>query len=153
MGDTIEALVDDFDRLHSIELSEELALRATKRFADKEKVTIVQGNSDIELRKILATLDEPTLFWLDGHYSGEFMYEDEYIKTAKGALVTPIIRELEDIFSFQLPHIILIDDARLFNGREDYPTISQIKQLVKSASKIKRKLTVKRDIIRIVPVH
>ena len=151
MGDTIEALKNDFDYLYSIELSEELALRATKRFEDSQKVRIIQGDSGMEIESLIQDIKEPMLFWLDGHYSGEFMYQDEFIKTAKGSLHTPIEKELQLILTSDQPHVILIDDARLFIGQMDYPTIKQIKEIVKKISKFNHKLSVSRDIIRIVP--
>jgi hypothetical protein len=150
MGDTIQSLLNEFKFLYSIELSEGLAHRAQERFKQHHSVKIINGSSDIELKGILKELTEPALFWLDGHYSGEFMYNDEFVKTAKGTLNTPVINELELILNSDLVHIILIDDARMFNGTEDYPTIRTLKNMVKKG-RIKRKLLVKRDIIRILP--
>jgi hypothetical protein len=151
LGDTIQSLLSEFKILYSVELSEELALRAQKRFANADNVKIISGSSDIELKAILNEVKDPVLFWLDGHYSGEFTHNTEFIKTAKGALNTPVVNELKLILSINIPHIILIDDARLFNGTMDYPTIEELSKLVKT-SQLKRKLSVKRDIIRIVPV-
>ncbi|ASU36789.1 hypothetical protein [Mucilaginibacter xinganensis] len=150
LGDTIECLRKDFKFLYSIELSEELASRAQARFSAYENVKIINGSSDVELEHILREVKEPMLFWLDGHYSGEFTYNNEYIKTAKGDLNTPVVSELELIFNSELPHVILIDDARFFNGTDDYPAIRTLKNMLKK-SKVKRELSVKRDIIRIVP--
>jgi hypothetical protein len=151
MGDTIKSLIDEFEHLYSIELSDELATRAKARFANDKHVDIIQGSSDEKLPAILSKLSRPALFWLDGHYSGEFMYNGEFIRTAKGSLDTPVVQEIVLVLSSDLPHVILIDDARLFTGYHDYPTISALKKLLKSG-KIKRKLMVERDIIRIVPV-
>jgi len=151
LGDTIESLKTEFDQLFSIELSEELAERAKERFAGDEHIHILQGSSDVVLPSILDQLETKAIFWLDGHYSGEFMYGDEYIKTAKGTLNTPILKELEQILNCNKEHIILIDDARLFNGKHDYPTIKDLRNILKS-DKNKRELMVIRDIIRILPV-
>jgi hypothetical protein len=151
MGDTVQSLINEFDHLYSIELSDDLAARAKTRFTNDKHVTIMQGSSDAELPAILSKLTLPALFWLDGHYSGEFMYNDEFIKTAKGDLNTPVVKELALIFATGLPHVVLIDDARMFTGHHDYPSISFLKKMLKSGN-IKRQLTVARDIIRIVPV-
>lgn len=150
MGDTIFSLIDEFTFLYSIELSAELAAKAKARFAPYKHVEIISGSSDIELTGILNKLEEPALIWLDGHYSGEFVHNDELVKTAKGTLNTPVVRELELILDSAFAHIILIDDARLFNGTNDYPTIRTLKKLLKTG-KLKRELTVTRDVIRIVP--
>ena len=65
---------------------------------------------------LLKKLNRPCLFWLDGHYSGGV--------TAKADVETPVISELKAILEHHIKgHIILIDDARLFNGTKDYPTI------------------------------
>lgn len=152
-GDTVQALLGQFKKLYSIELSEELAARAKKRFEASPEVTIIQGDSGNEIEKIVKNISEPILFWLDGHYSGDFVHKNELIKTAKGALNTPIERELDVILESGLPHIILIDDAREFNGKHDYPTIGQLKHILKKNKKsIQYTLSVERDIIRIVPM-
>ena len=52
-------------------------------------VTIFQGDSATVLPKLLATIQEPCLFWLDGHYSGGI--------TALGKSITPILDELQTI--------------------------------------------------------
>jgi len=151
MGDTIETLINDFDNLYSIELSEELASGAAKRFEENQKVKIIQGDSGIQIKSIIDYIEKPALFWLDGHYSGEFIYDNKFIKTAKGILNTPIEKELDLILASSLPHVILIDDARLFNGQMDYPTIKHIKRMVKKGTKFNHKIYVDRDIIRITP--
>jgi len=50
------------------------------------------------------------------------------------------------------PHVILIDDARLFNGEGDYPSLDAIRELVKKA-KHPFSVSVKTDIIHIIPAH
>ena len=90
-GDMLAALRDDFDQLITIELDAGLAARATGRFASDSKITIIQGDSARALPAVLATLDQPALFWLDGHFSGGV--------TAKGDAETPIIAELQHLFA------------------------------------------------------
>ena len=50
---------------------------------------MIQGDSGIELMNLAARIDQPSLFWLDGHYSAE--------ETAKGDKETPVIEELQHI--------------------------------------------------------
>lgn len=149
LGDTVEAFKDKFDRIISIELSEELAAKARLRFANTPHITIEQGDSGIVLKKLLASIDGPVLFWLDGHYSSEFFIGKEFIKTAKGEKNTPIEKELDIIFQAALPSVILIDDARLFTGNDDYPTIKQIEMQVKHY-RPEARVFVKTDIIHII---
>jgi hypothetical protein len=104
LGDTVAALRHDFRRIYSIELSPALALRAKKRFQALPHVTILQGDSATVLPSLLADVFEPTLFWLDGHYSGGV--------TAHGGIATPIVEEVEAILAHPMQgHVLLIDDA------------------------------------------
>lgn len=123
MGETMHALEKHFRKLYSIELSHELAVRAQDRFRKHSKIKIIEGDSGAVLPALLSNIRTRCLFWLDGHYSGGV--------TAQGNIDTPIIQELHTIFSHPIrDHVILIDDARLFNGTEDYPTIDKLKQLI-----------------------
>lgn len=149
LGDTVEYFKMKFDKLVSIELSAELASRAKERFAVDNNITIIEGDSSIVLKKIVNELLDPTLFWLDGHFSSSFFVKDEFIQTAKGKKNTPIVEELEIILTAKCHSIILVDDARLFTGREDYPSIRTIKSLVNKYSN-QYKIYVRQDIIYII---
>ena len=151
LGDTIEFFKNSFAKLISIELAADLADRARKRFEKDEHVTIISGDSGKILKEMVKNFSEPMLFWLDGHYSSEFYLGEEFIKTARTDIDTPIKEELLAILSSEFGHFILIDDARLFNGLGDYPTIYQIKKIVRLSGK-QRKVTVKDDMIRIIPI-
>lgn len=70
--------------------------------------------------------------------------------TGKGELNTPIIKELEAIFANSKKHTILIDDARCFNGTNDYPKINTLKEYVLEKNS-KLLFNVKDDIIHISP--
>ncbi len=140
-GDMIEAMKKEFRTLYSIELEPQLYARAKKRLAKYQNIKIINGDSAEKLPEILETINEKCLFWLDGHYSGA--------ETAKGNLKTPIIQELKTIFNHQIKdHVILIDDARCFNGKNDYPTIKKLKEYVMRKSQYKN-FEIKDDIIRI----
>jgi hypothetical protein len=91
----------------------------------------------------LKSLDVPCLFWLDGHYSSGV--------TALGDKETPVEQELRTILRHPVPgHVVLIDDARLFVGEGDWPTISTIESTVHA---IDPRLVVRSedDVIRIHP--
>ncbi|MBP1672908.1 MAG: hypothetical protein H6Q25_723 [Bacteroidetes bacterium] len=142
MGDMVEAQKRIFRAIFSIELGIDLFNKATKRFKNDKNVTIVQGDSGKILPKIVLTLNEPAIFWLDGHYSAGI--------TAKGEKDCPIFEELDAIFDSQKNnHILLIDDARCFNGEGDYPTINQLTDYIKNKNE-KYHVEVKHDIIRYV---
>lgn len=142
LGEMIDAQRNNFKKIYSIELSERLFLKAQNRFKNYSHIQILLGDSGAVLNKLMNGIDKPALFWLDGHYSGGI--------TAKGEKECPVPEELKTILKSPLPHIILIDDARLFNGTNDYPTLDEIKQLCEKSDRVYT-LTLKDDIIRLIP--
>ncbi len=141
-GDMIEAQKKNFDRLYSIELGEDLWKRAVKRFRRDANVTLLRGDSGKVLEKITSDLNEPAIFWLDGHYSGGI--------TAKGDKECPILEEINAIFKFKnIDHILLVDDARSFDGQLDYPAMEELTNQIKTKNN-KYEVSVKDDIIRYV---
>lgn len=124
MGEMVEVLKNYFEKVYSIELNEDLYWKAIEKFAKDSNVLIMQGDSGAILSTLLDNIAEPVLFWLDGHYSGGI--------TSKGNLNTPIKNELEAIFKHaNKNHVVLIDDARLFVGNDDYPTYIEIGLIAK----------------------
>lgn len=139
----VEAMRPYFGRIYSIELSEELYENAKKRFDGDDKITIIHGDSGIELGKLLARIEQPALFWLDGHHSGR--------ETARGEKNTPIYEELTHIFNSRLrEYVVIIDDARCFGTIPDYPSIGELSDFIK-ASIPNVKIEVENDSIRIIP--
>jgi hypothetical protein len=144
-GETTEAVSCTVDRCITIELDQGLFELAVSRFAGNPKIELIQGDSAAVLPKVLEKLREPALFWLDGHYSGD--------GTGKGNLDTPIRRELDAILAVRdQPHIIAIDDARSFDGTNDYPTLDELNTIVHNARPVHR-IEIGHDIIRIVPAR
>jgi len=142
-GDMIEAQKYNFERLYSIELSQKLHSDAVRRFKGDSQVTILQGDSGNVMPRLIPELENTTLFWLDGHYSSGV--------TAKGEKNCPIYKELDAIFkSSTLNHVLLIDDARCFNGTEDYPTLEELKNYMNSI-RPNYSFKVEDDLIRCAP--
>jgi len=142
LGDMVEAQKSEFKFVYSIELSVALHKKAVERFINDKHIKIIQGDSAIVLKGLLPELNKPALFWLDGHYSGDI--------TAQGDKDTPILSELEQILKHNAAHVILIDDARLFTGKNDYPTIPALCQFIISIDPNKE-IIIADDIIRITP--
>src|SRR5690606_18181920 len=69
LGDMVEAARSEFRRIYSVELDGELYRRAVERFRGRGNVVVLRGDSVAVLPKLLQRLNEPALFWLDGHYS------------------------------------------------------------------------------------
>jgi hypothetical protein len=122
LGDMVDAQLNNFKTIYSIELSEKLYQRALKRFKKQTNVKLVQGDSGKVLQTLISQLNERSVFWLDGHYSSGI--------TAKGDVECPIYEELNAIFKSPLNHILLIDDARCFSGQGDYPTIQDLSKYI-----------------------
>lgn len=122
LGDMVYAMQGAFDQIISIELSPHFYKKAVNRFSGVTSTTILQGDSGVVLKQIVPGLKQRALFWLDGHYSGG--------QTAKGDKECPIFEELEAILSAPYDHLVLIDDARLFVGKNDYPTVTELDAFV-----------------------
>lgn len=119
LGDMVEAQRREFRRIYSIELNPALAAQAKRRFARWQHIVVIEGDSGEQLPALLPQLQDPCLFWLDGHYSGGI--------TARGTLTTPVRDELKCILATDRTRdVILIDDARFFTGADDYPTVAEI---------------------------
>jgi hypothetical protein len=148
-GDTVDFFKNDFDEIYSIELAEDLAKQATDRFAGKSHIKIIHGDSAEVLKSLVPRINKPILFWLDGHYSSEFFVGEKFIRTARGKSDTPILEELDAVLSDTREHVILIDDARLFTGLNDYPSLGKLRRTVGRGKKWILKS--QDDIIQITP--
>ena len=140
-GDTIEAERKIFGQIISVELGKELHEKARERFRKFRHIKLYQGDGGKVLHDIVPELEGPAIFWLDGHYSGGV--------TARGESDCPILSELDAVLkNCKFKHIILIDDADCFIGKNDYPTIEQLTHHIKSLAK-NYKIEVKYGIIRV----
>ena len=127
LGDTTAFLADWCSRVTTIELDPGLAARARQRFRDRPHVTVLQGDSAEVLPRVLADLDEPALFWLDGHFSGCH----EGVPTARGDTDTPLLDELRALvmWPYFTDSAVVIDDARML-GAGDYPSLADIRDIM-----------------------
>ena len=141
-GDMVEAMTGHFARIYSIELSAALHERARKKFAGDDRITLVHGDSGVELKRVVAELDQAALFWLDGHYCGD--------GSARGTSDTPIYDELSHILGSPQPgHVIIIDDARCFGTDPAYPTVGALREFVR-ARRPDAEFIVENDSMRII---
>ena len=141
LGYMVGAVRTDFERIYSIELSEQLYQDATRKFYGDERIVIMQGDSGTVLPALLEDIDEPCLFWLDAHYSAGV--------TARGEKETPIVKELSCILDHEIKgHVMLIDDARHFTGEDDYPAMQELRDFVSERCG-KYVFEVREDIIRL----
>lgn len=121
-----------FDKVYTIELHQPYFEKVSNKYSHIGNIDFLLGDSRVELKNILARLEEPALFWLDAHWSGgsaqaAYQREDE----------CPLIEELEAIVSSNLNHFIIVDDARLFlnppkkpHHPDQWPAYQKIKDLL-----------------------
>jgi hypothetical protein len=143
-GNALFILRNDFNELHSIELAPELHAQARAALGHLHHIHLHLGDSAVLIPSVVPSLSAPALYWLDGHWCAG--------PSSHGEKETPISEELA--FLLNRPagqNVVLIDDARCFNGKTSYPAIEQLRAWV-TARRPQSSFTVDNDIIRIVPV-
>jgi hypothetical protein len=141
-GEMVAAMAARFRRVVSIELDPRLAELARQRFRHLAHVEVFEGDSEKLLPAVLADIAEPCLFWLDAHATSF---------GARGPRVTPILGELAAIFAHPVTgHTVLIDDARLFAVGGGYPSLAELRAVVKAA-RDDWSLEVADDVLRLLP--
>src|SRR5271157_509857 len=124
IGDGINgAILADFNKIISIELSEQHYKHCQERFKNNDNVSIMLGDSNEVLPRVLAdnTQHRNIFIWLDAHYSGgETVGED---------LIHTLSNELKIIDSYLAKHsaniILAVDDL-------DTPTWTKASDLIKN---------------------
>jgi len=116
LGYGIQRVLNSYDYIHSIELSEKWYAHNVNQFKDNKNVIMHLGDSKKILPSLLDDINEPLTIYLDAHYSGEY--------TAKGEEETPLLHELEILKHRVHDDIIIIDDCRTLGkkgigGREN----------------------------------
>lgn len=107
LGETTNIAKNIFQEVHTVEIKRELFENAKSKFSNHSNVICHLGDSSILLEDICKTLDKPTCFWLDGHWSAGH--------TGKGLKNVPLYEELQLIMKHcSQKCVILIDDCRLF---------------------------------------
>jgi hypothetical protein len=141
-GEMVAAVSGRFRRIYSIELNPELARRAQRRFSGQSHVTIIEGDSQSVVPKLLQKIEERCLFWLDAGYCGWV-----------GKIGDPhrLGSEFKAILDDRrYDHIVLMDDADGVNGEGGSPTLPELIASIES-SYPSRQVEVSRNIIRITP--
>lgn len=123
-GVTARSLADIFMDVVTIELSPELQAAAAQGLSDLPNVRSVQGHSAVLLREVAHAVT-PTLYFLDGHWSGGDTagVEDE----------CPVLDEIAAIGTGHPNDCLIVDDARLFTSSpppphraEQWPSLLQV---------------------------
>ena len=131
LGETINSVKDYFDEIYSFEISKELVDLANKRFNKCKNIKIIIGDSGEKMPELLKNINTKIIFWLDGHYSKDFLFSDKSQEYNKNE--SPIKKELYNIFlnrNKKVEDLILIDDAHEFDGTRGYPTILELENII-----------------------
>ena len=125
LGDTTYFLSSRGYRVVTIEVDPRLANLARARFDGDDHVQAVEGDSGTLMPELIAKLDQPVLFYLDGHYSGT--------GTGKGEHETPVVKEVEAILAGARDgSFVIIDDARCFGAWPDFPPLAEFLALLRN---------------------
>lgn len=109
-GDSVKIALDlNFKKIFSVEINQDYYLECFNKFVDEirnGKVYLFFGDSNVWMELMLKLVNEPCLFWLDGHPDG-----------IDG---NPIWGELEEIKKHHIKtHTIIIDDVPIYFREKD----------------------------------
>lgn len=147
-GNTALWAAEHFQTVITIEASAEIYAQVVATHSQVKNVKFLYGHSKEQLATLVPSMNEPCIFWLDGHWCGGVSYgeEDE----------CPLLEELLIINRSAQDHFILIDDARLFlnpppppHRTEQWPNINAVLDLL--AANRSRYTSVFEDVIVSVP--
>lgn len=149
MGSSTELLAQRCREVITIEGDQALAAAATRRLGRLKNVRVLQADSRAVLPEIVRGLQRPALFWLDSHYCGR--------GTFGATAQCPVLDELGAVVGSALPHVILIDDARLFLSPPprvldagQWPSIDAICRTIDDGV-VRRRVVIHDDVIIAVP--
>ncbi len=107
-GESVAKARPFFEKLYTVELSDEYYAKAAARFKGYSDIYVHQGDSVQFLQKLRPELkDKSVIYWLDAHWC---IAEG----TAGDKSQCPLLQELEAIDNLNSQSIVLIDDARYF---------------------------------------
>lgn len=95
-----------FRDVYTIENSKELFDSVSKILSRYKNIHLLYGNSAMQLKKVIAEIKQPSIFWLDAHWCGGVTYGNDD--------PCPLLDEIRTIKQSGEDHILMIDDARFF---------------------------------------
>jgi len=133
-GDSTKKMADKFDKVITIELDEKLYNETRKKLKNQgyNNIEFIMGDSGEIIQKISEEISEPTLFFLDAHWSGDSTIDwgkskwkgyqtntahlGEKNKVPSGEEQVPLDREIKSISKF-FKHrgVVYIDDIDKFS--------------------------------------
>jgi len=107
-----------FRHVYTIENSKELFDSVSRTLRKYRNIHTLFGNSALQLRKVIAEIKQPSIFWLDAHWCGGSTYGNDD--------PCPLLDEIQIIKQSQYSHILMIDDARFFLKPPPHPQDSDL---------------------------
>jgi len=131
MGSTALWAASHFEQVITIENSQQIYEQTLATHGHIANIQFLFGNSKDVLKQVIPTIESPTLFWLDGHWSGGITYgKDDQC---------PLLEEITILNTSPINHFLLIDDARLYTSPPnrpcviaEWPTIDQVIETIKA---------------------
>jgi hypothetical protein len=123
-GEMVDAIKRDFDQIYTVEMDPELVAHARARFAAYPHIQVLQGKSEKMVPDLLKSITAPCLFWLDAGYFGWAGHRSPGFENRLKGEVRAILDH--PVAS----HVILIDDARTFTGRDGVPSLEEFREFV-----------------------
>jgi len=118
IGKTAAWAAGYFEHVYTVEISDQFyALARNRLIGIYHNITLLHGDSGKLLPGVLAKLPGPALVWLDAHWSHD-------LGTAPTAC--PLLAEIAAVVNAPVRCVTLIDDARLFTGRDGWPALADI---------------------------
>jgi len=145
VGGTLFWASSYFEKVIGVEISRFYYRFAKNACGDTKNVILIRGDSRTELSRALSLAKSPALVWLDAHWSSDL----EIGKPAKGEC--PLLDELRALNADGRPHVVLVDDARLFDPplNDEWPSIDEIRALLEERP---RTFWISEDVIIAEPI-
>jgi hypothetical protein len=131
-----------FDTVYTVEIALNLYQLARVNLTKYSNVQLIYGESQAVLQGLVPELTDPTMFWLDAHWSRDLGYPKF------DAAICPVLEEIEHIGKSSNGHVVLVDDFRLFGEERGWPTKDQVKRALQAIGK---SVTFSSDVFVAVP--
>lgn len=142
VGNTAKWAAAHFDAVYTIEAAYKYYIRTKMTVKPYSNVQVIHGYSSDVLHGLLDSMNQRCLIWLDAHWSSDLGYRQS------PDTLCPVLKELREIDTYDIGHIILIDDVRLFGIESGWPDVRKIETTLESMGKI---VTQETDVFVAVP--
>jgi hypothetical protein len=131
IGQSIYNIQNLFSKLYTCEAAEDLHKAAKNLFllSKSKNIKIYLNDSRNFLKSLNKTIADNSVFFLDAHYSTGI--------TSKEYGRCPLIDELQIIIKKTSNAVVVVDDIRTMNGKNGYPNLNEILDILPNNAKIK----------------